>query len=271
LGEGPLQVIETTAEVDGVKTTQTITQQVLQDTGEDEFRDVEIGTFDYPPEVPGGFGHLRLPGLAQYNLYQAIDNGGGEPDVGPLAATNDKLSMGIVDSIPYNMSVPGMPANRVYNFASAPVLGISIGYADLYSAGLPGQWIDVTGVPSGQYWLEVNIDPYDRVLELDDSNNAASILVDLNIPAPQIHPGDYNDDGVVNLADYTVWRDTLGDQLARGTGADGDGDGIVTLSDYNEWKAHFGEVASAATSGSVVPEPQSVWLLAAALLLVRRR
>ncbi len=147
IGDGPLQVIEETAEVGGVKTTQTITQQVLQ--ADDSFRDVEIGTFPYPPEVPGGFGHLRLPGLAQYNLYKAVPNGGSTPDVGNLVATNDKLSMGIVDSIAYNQPVSGMPTNPVYRSANADVLGISIGYADLYGAGLPGQWIDITGLASG--------------------------------------------------------------------------------------------------------------------------
>ncbi|MEM8864125.1 MAG: choice-of-anchor Q domain-containing protein, partial [Planctomycetota bacterium] len=53
-------------------------------------------------------------------------------------------------------------------------------------------------------------------------------------------PGDYNRDGVVNAADYTVWRDTLGANVAPLTGADGDGDGQVTVDDYNVWRTHFG-------------------------------
>lgn len=258
IGDGPLQVVEQTEEVDGVKTTQTITQQILQAGTSDEFRDEPIGTFPYPPEVFGGFGHLRLPGLAQYNLYEAVSNGGATPDVGPLAATNDKLSMGIVDSIQYNQPVPGAAASRVYNSADAQVLGISVGYADLYGAGLPGQWIDVTGLASGQYWLEVKIDPYNRVLESDDTNNSTSILVDLTVPSPR-PVGDFNGDGLVNLADYTVWRDTLGQEIAPGTAADGDGDGAVTPLDYTVWKDHFGQpTPTAGVTLASVPEPSSV-------------
>jgi len=255
IGEGPLQVIEQTLEVNGEKIEQTITQQVLQDDA--SFRDVEIGTFPYPPEVPNGFGHLRLPGLAQYNLRAAVPNSTEIPDVGELVASNDKLSMGIVDSIPFNQPVPGA-APKTYFSASAAVLGISVGHADLYGANLPGQWIDVAGLPSGQYWLEVVIDPYGRVLETDETNNSTLVLVDLDIPAPQIHPGDYNDDGTVDSLDYTVWRDTLGESIGRGQGADGDGDGLVTEADYGVWQTRFGETAAAFQLASVeVPEPAS--------------
>lgn len=253
IGEGPLQVIEETAEVDGVKTEQTITQQILQTGGGNVFRDRLIGTFDYPPEVVGGFGHLRLPGLAQYNLYEAIDNGGGTPDVGPQVRSNDKLSMGIVDSVMYNQPVPGKPASRVYTSAEVPVLGISIGYADLYGAGLPGQFIDVTNLADGQYWLEVQVDPYDRVLEVDELNNTTQILVDLTVPAAR-PVGDNNGDGLVNLADYVVWRNTLGSEVANGTDADSDGDGVVTMLDFELWKANFGQ-ATPVIANLQVPEP----------------
>src|SRR5690606_12606496 len=37
--------------------------------------------------------------------------------------------------------------------------------------------------------------------------------------------GDYNGDGTVNLADYTVWRDSLGSTVVAGDGADGDNSG----------------------------------------------
>lgn len=274
IGAGPLQIVEQTAEVAGVKTEQTITQQILQSGGGNTFRDRQIGKFDYPPEVVDGFGHLRFPGLAQYNLYEALDNGGPALDVGDRVRTNDKLSMGIVDSIAYNQPIPGAPVSGVYMFASDEVLGISIGYADLYGANLPGQWIDVTGLASGQYWLEVQIDPYDRVLELDETNNTTQILVDLDVPAARPQ-GDNNGDGVVNQADYVVWRNSLGSVVANGTAADANGDGTVTSLDYQLWKTNFGQSTpdSAATSLRV-PEPSTmvgVSMLLAALVLRAQR
>lgn len=64
--------------------------------------------------------------------------------------------------------------------------------------------------------------------------------------------GDYNYDGVVDAADYTVWRDAVGQQGA-GLAADGDGDGGVDGVDYLAWAFNFGRSASAAAPA--VPEP----------------
>src|SRR5262249_30108909 len=52
----------------------------------------------------------------------------------------------------------------------------------------------------------------------------------------QITTGDYNGNHVVDAADYTVWRDALGQTVAVGTGADGDGSAAVDAGDYNFWK-----------------------------------
>lgn len=93
--------------------------------------------------------------------------------------------------------------------------------------------------------------------------------------APEGVPGDYNGDGTVNLADYTVWRDTLG---ATGTGlaADGNNDNIVNAADYGIWKGNFGlgSGALASVGTAAVPEPSTVLIAAAGLLAVaaiRRR
>lgn len=52
--------------------------------------------------------------------------------------------------------------------------------------------------------------------------------------------GDYNDNGVVDAADYTIWHDTLG--LLVDLRADGDGDLDVDQDDYTFWKDRFGNV-----------------------------
>jgi hypothetical protein len=75
-------------------------------------------------------------------------------------------------------------------------------------------------------------------------------------------PGDFNDDGHVNLADYTVWRDNLGGDETLGVlSGNGDG-GLVTGDDYQLWKTHFGTGSGGPLQSStqVVPEPASVWL-----------
>lgn len=72
-------------------------------------------------------------------------------------------------------------------------------------------------------------------------------------------PGDYNNDGLVNLADYTVWRDKLG--APAGTLPNDPNTGVIGAAQYATWKSHFGESAPAALQNTAaVPEPAS-WVL----------
>jgi Lysyl oxidase len=56
---------------------------------------------------------------------------------------------------------------------------------------LPGQYIEVTGVPDGDYVLETIVDPDDKILESDDDNdknNCGSVLIRLShMGTPQRH------------------------------------------------------------------------------------
>ncbi len=67
-----------------------------------------------------------------------------------------------------------------------------------------------------------------------------SIAVDANSVITTI-AGDYNEDGVVNLADYTRWRDLLGAAAKLHNGPNSPE--IVDAADYLTWKSHFASVA----------------------------
>jgi hypothetical protein len=94
-----------------------------------------------------------------------------------------------------------------------------------------------------------------------------------------ILPGDYNHNGIVDAADYTVWRNNLGQtDLAFYTGGDGNGDGHVTAADYDVWKSRFGDTPMSAGAGgqqSAVPEAGTSLLSWCGLLIsgvvIRRR
>ena len=63
------------------------------------------------------------------------------------------------------------------------------------------------------------------------------------VEAVAVINADYNDDGIVNAADYVVWRKTDGTQAG-----------------FNNWRANFGKTvagggAGAGGSVSAVPEP----------------
>lgn len=61
-------------------------------------------------------------------------------------------------------------------------------------------------------------------------------------------PGDYNQDGKVDAADYVAWR-KLPDTF------DGDPDG------YNNWRQHFGEPPAGGGGSGAVPEPATAILV----------
>jgi hypothetical protein len=84
--------------------------------------------------------------------------------------------------------------------------------------------------------------------------------------------GDYNGDGIVDAADYTVWRDTFGQSVTAHSGADGDGSATIDDGDYQVWIDHFGEHSPGAGTGarasSAVPEPSGICLALVGLFAV---
>ncbi len=63
--------------------------------------------------------------------------------------------------------------------------------------------------------------------------------------------GDYNNDGTVNAADYTVWRNSLGQSITlTNENPDATTPGVVDAEDYAFWKAQFG------ATGGLVPETE---------------
>lgn len=80
--------------------------------------------------------------------------------------------------------------------------------------------------------------------------------------------GDYNGNGIVDAADYTVWRDSLGDFVDKGAGADGNGNGEIDEEDFLIWRQYFGNTLPTPGAGSTpaVPEPASALLCGLAAL-----
>jgi len=82
----------------------------------------------------------------------------------------------------------------------------------------------------------------------------------LSLSVVEALAGDYNNDGIVDAADYTVWRNNLG--AAALPFNETASPGIVDEADYQAWKENFGAMSeSGAASTSAVPEPTGVVLL----------
>ncbi|HEY2761513.1 MAG TPA: hypothetical protein VGI75_12240 [Pirellulales bacterium] len=81
--------------------------------------------------------------------------------------------------------------------------------------------------------------------------------------------GDYNGDGVVDAADYVVWRASSADGTALLN--ETVSPGTTDQADFDEWRANFGNPqvtgggASLHSTGVAVPEPSSAFLITIAI------
>ena len=100
-------------------------------------------------------------------------------------------------------------------------------------------------------------------LRLYDGDGVGGPRIDMGAVEFQPNPiaGDYNFNGIVDVADYSVWRDTLGsttDLRADSSGPTvGTPNGIVDQADYDFWKSHFGNTLAASGSAASIAVPDS--------------
>ncbi len=109
---------------------------------------------------------------------------------------------------------------------------------------------------------------WDFPFAIDRTWSALRLTQVAPITGPPIE-GDYNHNGVVDAADYVVWRDTFG-QTGPDLAADGYNDEVIDEIDYFIWRSDFGNTASTGSSvGSLaaVPEPATLSLLGLAGLV----
>jgi hypothetical protein len=81
-----------------------------------------------------------------------------------------------------------------------------------------------------------------------------------------ITSGDYNDDGIVNAADYVVWRKLLGTTSSLPN--DPDVGTAIGQQQYATWSENFGASGAGSGGRSVVPEPACIALLAIGLFVL---
>jgi len=109
-------------------------------------------------------GHYHFLGFANYRLLDSI---------GEEVAAGRKVSFCLLDTIRWDSASNPNPRY------DCNVQGIQAGWADVYDAGLPGQWIDITGLPAGTYTLEVTMNPDQIIEEADYTNNTTSLQVEI--------------------------------------------------------------------------------------------
>ena len=127
----------------------------------------------------------------------------------------------------------------------------------------PGAFRDLIGQTRGDQ--RFGVDESGRVFVFSKRSGEDIIYVMDLIANQNPNAGDYNEDGIVDAADYTVWRDKLG-QPAGTLPNDVDG-GVIDIDQYNTWRTNYGSGALLSPVGAVTtPEPSSVTLSAIVLL-----
>jgi hypothetical protein len=131
----------------------------------------------------------------------------------------------------------------------------------------PNEWGPYT-VRGGSYVQYGHVDIHERNLVHHHNHAVVESTVGFRLaalPESTLLTGDYDLDGDIDAADYTMWRDQVGGPVPPGTGADGNGDGFIGQPDYLLWKANFGGSTANGSQGSPVPEPATLFLALFAL------
>jgi len=101
---------------------------------------------------------------------------------GQIAATGLKVGFCVLDVFRWSGS---SAPNALYTCVNQ---GIQQGWGDLYDSTLDGQWIDITGLPDGNYTMEMEANPLGIILESDYGNNITTIPITIgNSSAPPVN------------------------------------------------------------------------------------
>lgn len=164
-------------------------------------------------------------------------------------------------------SISWTPGGATFDVTS-PVTGSTAGALDGNNAanrvaGLGGTISGLAWAPGDSLWI--------RWIKLNDIGNDHGLAIDnfsISTTGGDVDPvenGDFNGDGFIDAADYTVWRDNE-NQIGVGlAGGDGNDDGVVDGLDYAIWAAQYSPAPSEAASAAV-PEPTSIVIAIACLL-----
>ncbi len=81
----------------------------------------------------------------------------------------------------------------------------------------------------------------DRTFNTSGFDWGNRMVLDANLNSPPPPVGDYNGNNVVDAADYTVWRDLLGQSVSLpNEDPAASTPGVVDAEDYDTWKANYG-------------------------------
>ncbi|MCO6044072.1 hypothetical protein NG895_09140 [Aeoliella sp. ICT_H6.2] len=209
--------------------------------------------------------HLALRDGAVISA-QLINQGTMSPGSSPGTAMVEDLELGETSVV--EMEINGLAVDRIIGnvqlggrldiFVNNPAPGVAY---NIFKGEITGMFDDVS---DGS-----------RIATADGKGsfvfdcNGSTCSLSEYVASPML-AGDYNNDGIVNIADYPVFRDMLG-ATGIGLAADGNGDGLISVLDYDVWKGNFGKTSTSSAGYGhqlTVPEPAAVTSLLLAIAII---
>lgn len=159
---------------------------VVDDDVDQVSEEPKVGCFEYHE----AHGHWHFQDFAQFRLDDVAT---GDTVAGP----SRKIGFCILDGERRYPGLPGSPQSGVYP-SNTPfgagcglgqpevgpgAMGLSVGWADIYTYTLPGQRLDITGVPKGTYCLVSIANPpggNSEIVESDAANNERRRQIRIN-------------------------------------------------------------------------------------------
>jgi hypothetical protein len=118
-----------------------------------------------------GHSHWHVHRLQSFTLRPIVDG-----TVGNLVGRGAKTGFCFFDNYRYNLALSGAPRDPYYTgcgtqSSTRVTMGLSVGWGDVYSAGMAYQWIKINGLRDGEYRVRVTADYSNWFVESNDSNN----------------------------------------------------------------------------------------------------
>jgi Lysyl oxidase/S-layer homology domain len=162
VGAGPMEVL-------GRRSSSIDPWTVSQVIGDDAGGSRRVVTGAHLVYAGDGHDHWHVRKMMAYHLFSDDATRG-----------DSKVGFCFFDTNLRYPNLPRSPSVRYYReswcgtrTATTSRTGISVGWADKYSWKIAFQWIDITGLPGGEYVVRAIVDPYDWFLETDNADNCA--------------------------------------------------------------------------------------------------
>lgn len=213
VGMGPIHL--KAADFDGINVEGArVVQTIEWSDGRLEERDLPDGAFEFHT----GHNHIHFKDWVQMKLTRPTPDCDDRANRGEecVLATGEKISFCIMDYRPFDNEIRSL-FNGHRRYPDPPTCdsleqGMSPGWKDVYSSRLDGQAIvlgtaDDVNALLDEYWLEVEADPFERVIELDRSNNFTRRMIKLpDDPASLCSDHPQLIDCSVPRSQYTTWE-----------------------------------------------------------------